>query len=1501
MENNQQNQQSEKMKKRLQAIGEDDKFWNAKVLSDFPTVIAVEYVELRKLFQQKNTYGAMLKIKDIYELMLRYPLVLALSYLDSSADGNIAADDVYIKAMRDLFDGKNGLTLGSWVKFTRDHFLKNEQLPECLKNVLKTTVETLYKQTNKHDFVNWRNEKIGHGALKAEYDLEFCNEIIFYAEKINNGKFVDGLSEQYKNAKLYIDNTLMRGVEKLDKLENGGELKLELTESDYFKKDDEIRYIYIRDRHLFLFDHFLRKDAHKEQRIKCLDYLHADYHDEKSEYFERLRNQIADRNEKIRYTQVSMGDEIPQNRELSDLVNNFNKEMEKDYVEPEYINNWVKSWFVGDSVKSGCFALIMERGMGKSAFSAKLDQRYSDSVRLDKDCSLDNYVIRTYHCSRQNLFTADDFIIQINEMFREQKQAKDDSYLKDVYDYLLCSEDIEMGEKNKIAELLRYYQEEYAKRDKDKLLLIIDGLDEIKDFRIFDVFPTEEELSDGVYVLYTARTKEEIPALWDYIGPLLPKDENRIKCVHTSNEEHVNCIKKFLKKAAGVDLEPLAMQCQNFLVAKFYLVSSIDVSGTDNLRELFLRYIDALEKSYGKWEFDKKIVPYLILFAIFKDGISFKDVCVIEEVSNGDRLSFLGVLYDLEPILSKDTQAGSGAIYRLANIAYFDFLEEKYGENIKEKKDRLLEEFKEIVGFKEIEGLETISDAAASDDNCLKSIYELKIGYGEFWRKKGFEYEKFRCINDQLQNIAAEKSDALFWAKYLITLFRIYESNDFISYNVTRQEVFAYLETLEVGNDARQGVLAYLNSLEHEKKHLWTVYDLYALLIIGEKYRKIIPEEKKEQLFSLFMTAVVEFLSCSEKNNYYQIFCLLTENIEAFMFSGRVGGVCYLLGSEMTQEDEKKVQQIYFSYNKILSMADQKNDSFEWLFKWLEKRPIILIDRWMLRLIKNFAAYKMRFSDDGKYRKIVENIEQLQRERPIDFFSDIREYMKDIFYLFPKSDRDNRLKEYDREERIKDYIRHAEYHMKIDDPELSPMEIFLESPVNCSSLFWPFEGTYLKYLNPLGYIQARQYRKEREKFLEGFRTNKRFSEAVNDNTIILFFAVAIGLVLQYEQEGKLNKVKKIFDLSWQYMDIGYMNIEELGFEIEDYFDEKAVLVLYFYAAAVTWLAGYAYKMGDKDKAAEYAEEVLRFCHENKEYIKAAEKYNEDFWHELQIKYTQCWLIRFNGSGVRYNSYVFVDDVLKNLLHKEDISSLRYAVDLLFFKFILADLMQDYGETKAILHQIRVIADKIKHKEDSEGDLLIIKIIERFVNLVAYFRNCTQKKYLPFGAACRIFFEKGMHKTDFYHTIQSTDFYGSIKLNINRLMNNRKYLYFDENDYFCNEVTQIGEMIFAMMRFDNKIVSAYLDFVSDELLTPEIRKYVLEYSDRELINERDKKNNVLKIDNIGKGAMNFPVYFYLKKKITIHFWENIFHENEYGELDDILKQHQEYRNQLFDEE
>ena len=138
--------------------------WYKRGFSSFPFPIASSYKKLYETVEQSDLYQAMLRCKDLTELLAKY--------LDFCIAGELIAKDQEFPINEWLIGNQS---FGKWVSWFGANHIKSTLWPENFGILIK-------KYYDHSKIVNWRNDTIGHGVVGIkdrvpEIWIDICAQI----------------------------------------------------------------------------------------------------------------------------------------------------------------------------------------------------------------------------------------------------------------------------------------------------------------------------------------------------------------------------------------------------------------------------------------------------------------------------------------------------------------------------------------------------------------------------------------------------------------------------------------------------------------------------------------------------------------------------------------------------------------------------------------------------------------------------------------------------------------------------------------------------------------------------------------------------------------------------------------------------------------------------------------------------------------------------------------------------------------------------------------------------------------------------------------------------------------------------------------------------------------------------------------------------------------------------------------------------------------------------
>lgn len=470
----------------IRGIRDNDKLWYKPAFADFPSIIAHEYWRLYELCEQNQPYGVLFQIRDLIEVTFKYQILVICAWAceaEVPSFGETIAPKLTMEKM----------TLGKWFSFGTElrKFFKRDEISRGDKRYhvpspLWRNLEKLVKSYNSDHILNWRNERIGHGALGFSQEKVFREDIERLLEYFSN--LFEGLKDGFGAQEMFIGDLLLKGKDFARNLPLSAQhapLSVRVANSDVsFSVEPYMKEI---ERGIYFFDNQKAKTL-----SQMLSYPSGQRKERHEEYFSRLFEKRP-----LARTGVSV-DSVNMSTEEELIIDRM--AVKSDFVEPKHVTQWLKSAVSGS--KKGVFLLKMCRGTGKSTYAEKLSRLGEKPLVLAK-----NLDVRTYHIVRTQMITACDFERHIEYLWTLRDAAGIDwTRAKRISDYRREG----LTPSQALARFLnqcRAFTEE--RRGRQRVMLVVDGLDEIANREIWEYFRDGEQLCEGVYILLTSRDPEQ--------------------------------------------------------------------------------------------------------------------------------------------------------------------------------------------------------------------------------------------------------------------------------------------------------------------------------------------------------------------------------------------------------------------------------------------------------------------------------------------------------------------------------------------------------------------------------------------------------------------------------------------------------------------------------------------------------------------------------------------------------------------------------------------------------------------------------------------------------------------------------------------------------------------------------------------------------------------------------------------------------------------------------
>jgi len=655
-----------------------DELFYADAINTYYPLIAHEYHILYKFVKEQNYFGALLEFKDVVEILLKFPTLIAINNLWRKDKYTIPEE----KAIIELLLSKP-LSLGDWRELCRlfvelyKKMDKNKELAEenhaivaILKPLLKAVYDFYKKQiVEKKDIVQWRNECIGHGALQSnlEEDDLFKNRFFTWLkalkDHLENNRFL------YEQLEIF-DASDCRLCGKECEKHIGEKIVVRLGITKY----EQFPFILVRDHTTNIFD------SYTSESVYILNYITGNKKKEKHEladiFAEKRKRYLSNEMlENLRESEESpskITDDVFGDGEI-DMLSKMSDEKDA-FTPPKYIINDIKSFLVEND--HGIFFLQIERGMGKTTLVRAMDQLAMGNVCFDD--GQNNIAVRAYYINSMFSYRMDHFQNEsIQTLINTENFGIPRLVLSNIPTNFIGGSDkkddtsnISIAFAHFLNDMLCAYQKKISI---EKLLYIIDGLDEIRydcERTIFDCIPNSGLLDKGVYIILTGRHKTET-SQWIQEKYALIEEKattTAIYCCADENNKHTlksYLAKQLYKKTCDTELSTIETKNISTIIEKgnhrFLYVKAlrellkadtfnIDELGNESILE---RYLNVLERKYGNGKHIEKIKRLLLIVALLDESVTIEELSYLHRFEVAD-LQFIGYLTDLKGLLHID-------------------------------------------------------------------------------------------------------------------------------------------------------------------------------------------------------------------------------------------------------------------------------------------------------------------------------------------------------------------------------------------------------------------------------------------------------------------------------------------------------------------------------------------------------------------------------------------------------------------------------------------------------------------------------------------------------------------------------------------------------------------------------------------------------------------------------------------------------------------------------
>lgn len=319
----------------------------------------------------------------------------------------------------------------------------------------------------------------------------------------------------------------------------------------------------------------------------------------------------------------------------------------------------------------------MERGMGKTTFMKKLEKKSGEKSPL-KDFSTRSFYLNNIYGYKPN-----QFISQLSDIFKCNSDGK-----------LIIGGNtpiIKIGASDlniQLTEFLNFYHIEYKRFYKtEKLLLIIDGLDEIpysSNTSIYDFLPNPALLNNGIYILLTSRTNDELDEL--VVKQLNTIDVTAQLFLNTNDNLNIKFLQKYLRDHNfSEELSDLLVNKSDgrilFLnpLCRLLTINKLLITDLPEGVDLFSSYLRVISDLYDE-KYYEEFISILLVIATSFEPLTIEEIFSILYDSE-PTYKVIAYIYDIKGFLNIHRNS-RGTVYSIAHEEFRIYLKKEYHSNI---------------------------------------------------------------------------------------------------------------------------------------------------------------------------------------------------------------------------------------------------------------------------------------------------------------------------------------------------------------------------------------------------------------------------------------------------------------------------------------------------------------------------------------------------------------------------------------------------------------------------------------------------------------------------------------------------------------------------------------------------------------------------------------------------------------------------------------------------
>lgn len=632
----------------LQNISEDYGQWFLCAFDVFPSVIAHEYWRLHELCEQGEPYGVYTQIKDVYEVTLKFCVLLAC------AQGTAEGDEGFLDEVVCLVTDPN-LTMGSW-EYIGDKAIGYYKRTHKTDSVICALLQRVIPFYKKHRIVNWRNEKIGHGALGFAEDENYKRDVKNHIRRLK--ELFESTDEYLANIRVASGGEVLQGYRKARRISSSEEIRIEIEKDQFsFSLDPFVElmdnvYSPENSREIFLFD------SQNRRNLKATLQSYASGSREKK--WCALFSELAERRNALGGPCMEAAvDSKGITSQEEDVINSLEYSIaDHEFVPPESVLKWLQEFV--NSHEQGTCLLRMSRGTGKSTFCAKLNCRYENPLIIDTDLD-----VRTYHIHRMQLSGAEDFEREIEFQWSYSYDGPPLTRYDRIVDYINKGKsraEAFVAYLTQIRDITRQY------RHKRYIMMVLDGIDEIKQEEVWSYLEFDKiQIPEGVYILTSCRSGDEISddkatTLQSNIGKLAVAE---IKTIERNDEDNLLFLENYTDNVLSVKLSEKVKKeiwhLADYRVLYLSMLYTLINSGEspENLLNqggnVVQSYMDLLSEKYGEKQFGY-LQELLIVLSTFGEitPLTMRELSELTGKNGTVTLEMLGKIADISPMLKKE-------------------------------------------------------------------------------------------------------------------------------------------------------------------------------------------------------------------------------------------------------------------------------------------------------------------------------------------------------------------------------------------------------------------------------------------------------------------------------------------------------------------------------------------------------------------------------------------------------------------------------------------------------------------------------------------------------------------------------------------------------------------------------------------------------------------------------------------------------------------------------